>query len=82
MSEECSHVHSLVVLVMSVLGRNRKSQGISFNDVASLPLHIANEMKEAPLEFLLNLERGTSSAYGAVRRTQKARNQKRQYYTI
>ena len=52
------------ILVMSVSGRNSKSQGISFSDAASLALHITEEMQESPLEFLLNLDGGASSVLG------------------
>ena len=52
------------ILVMSVSGRNSKSQGISFSDAASLALHITEEMQKSPLEFLLNLDGGASSVLG------------------
>ncbi len=52
------------ILVMSVTGRNSKSQGISFSDAASLAVHITEEMQVSPLEFLLNLDGGASSVLG------------------
>ncbi|MDY0290409.1 MAG: phosphodiester glycosidase family protein [Sphaerochaeta sp.] len=52
------------IMVMSVSGRNSKSQGISFSDAASLAMHLTQERQEAPLEFLLNLDGGASSVLG------------------
>lgn len=52
------------IVVMSVTGRNKKSQGITFTDVASLAMHMTKEMKVGPLEFLLNLDGGASSVLG------------------
>ena len=52
------------IMVMSVSGRNSKSQGITFSDAASLAIHLTEEMNNSPLEFLLNLDGGASSVLG------------------
>ena len=52
------------IMVMSVSGRNSKSQGISFSDAACLAIYLTEQKKEAPLEFLLNLDGGASSVLG------------------
>jgi hypothetical protein len=52
------------IMVMSVSGRNSKSQGITFSDAASLAIQITKEIKGVALEFLLNLDGGASSVLG------------------
>ncbi|MBI9093756.1 MAG: phosphodiester glycosidase family protein [Sphaerochaeta sp.] len=52
------------IMVMSVSGRNSRSKGITFSDAASLAIHLAQEMNNAPLDFLLNLDGGASSVLG------------------
>jgi len=52
------------IMVMSVSGRNSNSQGITFSDAVSLAIHLTEERKEKPLDFLLNLDGGASSVLG------------------
>ena len=52
------------IMVLSVSGRNCKSEGITFSDAASLSAQVFRRITKSPLDFLVNLDGGASSVLG------------------